>query len=129
MNFLIIKNVEVTSGIFENVDLSAYIKAYQVDYEDVEDSTSGKNAKGIMCRDVIRTVRKISCTFRISNQAEQQTIMKATEKKSLDITYYDTSTGVLSDMTVYAGTTRSNSIYNAGDGVIYNELSISFTEF
>ncbi len=130
MNFLTINNVETSPSVFEDVDLSDYIKAYQVDYVDIEDSSSGRNAKGVLCRDVIRTVRVINCTFRVSKQTEQELIMQATSEKSLDITYYDTATGVDTEtMTVYASPTRSNNIYNAGNGVIYNEFAITFSEF
>jgi len=112
------------------IDLTEYIRSYQVEYSDM-DASAERCAAGNYVRDYIRTVRKVSCTFRICSGDEMAKLVRLFRKKTLEAVFFDIENEALTgDIPMYPSLTRNLSLYSASDdGKMYQEFSMELTEF
>ena len=114
-------------------DFTPYIRSYQVEYSDM-DASGEKTASGKTVRDLIRTVRTVKCTFRTMTAEEALPLLAVINESQLRRAYHDTFTGAYSEqeddlLFVYPSVSRSTSLYGTNPKVMYNEISVDFTEF
>ena len=112
------------------VDLTGYIRGYQVEYSDMDASTE-RCAAGNYVRDHIRTVRTVRCTFRICTGEEMARLVRLFRNKSLEAVFFDIENGELTgDVLMYPSLTRNLALYSvADDENMYQEFSMELTEF
>ena len=112
------------------VDLP-YPQEYTPSIQDVDASTTGRNAAGMMIRDRVAVKRKFSCKWAALSQADLTTILSACTDPSFTLTAVDPMTGTRQNYTVYVGD-RSTPVYwypttNTASWM-YTSLSMNFIE-
>lgn len=108
-----------------------YPQEYTPDIYDVDASTTGRNAAGMMIRDRVARKHKFNCRWGPLTHQQLTTILQATSDVSFTLTVPDIFTGTRKSFTVYVGD-RSAPVYwypsNNTDSWMYTELSMNFIE-
>ena len=112
------------------VDLP-YPQEYTPSIQDVDASTTGRNAAGTMIRDRVAVKRKFSCKWAALSQADLKTILSACTDSSFTLTCVDPLTGTRQSYTVYVGD-RTMPVYwypSTNDKTwLYTSLTMNFIE-
>lgn len=112
------------------MDLTPYIRTYQVEYTDIE-AFNERTASGRCVRDISRTIKTVKCSFKSMPKGEAMEILSILNSGELEIAYYDTAGGIYSEtgrMKVYPSVSRNTSVYSVNPETVYNEISVEFTE-
>ena len=108
-----------------------YPQEYTPSIQDVDASTTGRNAAGTMIRDRVAVKRKFSCKWAALTQSQLSTILNATEEVSFRLTAVDPKTGTRQTYWVYVGD-RSMPVYwypsTTDTTWMYASLSMNFIE-
>ncbi len=100
----------------------------KVSIADLSSEQSGRDLRGIMHKDIIRTTRQLDCTWGIMSWKDATPLLQAISVAEFPITFPDVQTGKIETRTFYAGN-RTTSCLLYKDGVLYvSDLSVSFIE-
>ena len=98
---------------------------------DIDASTTGRNAAGLMIRDRVAVKRKFSCKWAALSQSDLTKILTACEDARFWIWFIDPKTGLRTKYWVYVGD-RTVSVYwypsYDQDTWMYASLSMNFIE-
>lgn len=108
-----------------------YPQEYTPSIQDVDASTTGRNAAGMMIRDRVAVKRKFSCKWAALSQTDLTTILQACSDPSFTLTVVDPMTGTRQSYSVYVGD-RAMPVYwypssNTATW-LYSELTMNFIE-
>lgn len=108
-----------------------YPQEYTPSIQDVDASTTGRNAAGTMIRDRVAVKRKFSCKWAALSQADLKKILDACEEVSFRLTAVDPKSGTIVTYWVYVGD-RTMPVYwypSTNDtSWMYSSLSMNFIE-
>lgn len=108
-----------------------YPQEYTPSIQDVDASTTGRNAAGMMIRDRVAVKRKWTCKWAALSQTDLQTLLNATTDVSFTLTVPDIQSGTRKSYTVYVGD-RSAPVYwypsSNTNTWMYTSLSMNFIE-
>lgn len=120
----------VTKGDSSTVTLP-YPQEYTPSIQDVDASTTGRNAAGTMIRDRVAVKRKFSCKWAALSQADLKKILDACEESSFQLTAVDPKSGTRQTYRVYVGD-RTAPVYwypsTTDTTWLYASLSMNFIE-
>ena len=112
------------------VDLP-YPQEYTPSIQDVDASTTGRNAAGTMIRDRVAVKRKFSCKWVALSQADLTKILNACDDVSFSLSAVDPKTGTRQTYTVYVGD-RTAPVYwypsTDSTSWMYASLTMNFIE-
>ena len=108
-----------------------YPQEFTPSIQDVDASTTGRNAAGTMVRDRVAVKMKFSCKWAALTQAQLTTILNAVTDVSFSLTVVDPRTATRKTYTVYVGD-RTMPVYwypsTDTTSWMYSELSMNFIE-
>lgn len=104
-------------------------QSLQVDIQDIDGESTGRNQLGELVRDRVATKRKVSCTWGPLSGTDMSTLLSAVSAVSFSLTYPDPLTGSTRTGTFYVGD-RSIPAYrqNSDDTILWESLSMNFVE-
>lgn len=108
-----------------------YPQEYTPSIQDVDASTTGRNAAGTMIRDRVAVKRKFTCKWAALSQTDLQTILNACDEVSFRLTVVDPKSGTRQTYRVYVGD-RTMPVYwypsSDTNTWMYTSLSMNFIE-
>ena len=108
-------------------------QSLQVDVQDLDADSTGRNQKGTLFRDRVRggatSVRKINCTFPPMNKSDMALTLQAVKDSSFSLSFPDPYTGQTRTSTVYVGD-RNAPMYSLwGNEWLWESLTMNFVEY
>lgn len=95
---------------------------------DLSPSSSGRDMSGIMHKQIIRSIRKLECTWGIMNWSKASRLLRAISPAEFNISYPDVMSGKMETRIFYAGD-KSIPYLLYKDGECYiNGVTVSFIE-
>jgi hypothetical protein len=104
-------------------------QSLQVDIQDIDGESTGRNQLGQLVRDRVAVKRKVSCKWGPLTDTQISTLLSAVSAVSFSLTYPDPMTGASRTGTFYVGD-RSSPAYrkNSDNTILWESLSMNFVE-